>query len=346
MRSMSGLVWSICLLLFLMYPMVGEASAAESAELAAERYAVRPVGRAVELAIAPTIDGVVKDDAAWKGAPAFEDFWQVAPDDGQPSTQRTQVFIGFTEDTLYIGFICYDDDPEGIVVTSSRRDADLDDSDSFQIFLDSFLDRQNGFVFGTNPAGIEYDAQVTREGSESFGSGGGGFNLNWDTTWAVKARISEIGWSAEMAIPFKSLRYGTGDVQSWGINFQRNIERNNETAYWASLPRQRRLYRASEAGTVEGIKVPPQKNLQFTPYLLGLASRGGEISGTDYDNELGFDLKYSITPSLTLDATYNTDFAQVEADAFQVNLDRFSLFLPEQRPFFLENAGQFAVGSL
>jgi len=306
----------------------------------------QPIGQAHKLNSAPTIDGEVQNDVAWKGAPAFTNFWQTQPDEGLPATQRTEVFVGYTADTLYIGVILYDTNPEGIIVSSSQRDASLDETDSFQVFLDSYLDRQNGFVFGTNPAGIEYDAQITKEGSSgSFGSGGGGFNLNWDTSWSVKAKISDIGWSAEMAIPFKSLRYGPGDIQSWGINFQRNIRRNNETVFWAPLSMQRNLYRASEAGTIQGIGVPAQRNLQVTPYVLGLANRGGDLNGTDFDSEFGVDIKYSITPSLTLDATYNTDFAQVEVDEFQVNLDRFSLFLPEQRPFFLENAGQFAVGS-
>ncbi len=316
-----------------------------SAVVAAVPSAQPPVGKAHRLDAAPAIDGEVQADPAWHGALAFTNFWQTEPDEGQSATQKTEVFVGFTNDTLYIGVVLHDTNPEGIIVSSSQRDASLDETDSFQVFIDSFMDRQNGFVFGTNPAGIEYDAQVTREGSGGNFGAGSGFNLNWDTTWTVKAKISDIGWSAEMAIPFKSLRYGPEDVQSWGINFQRNIRRNNETAFWAPLSMQHDLYRASEAGTVEGIDVPSQKNLQVMPYVLGLANSGGALNGTKFDHELGVDIKYSITPSLTLDATYNTDFAQVEVDEFQVNLDRFSLFLPEQRPFFLENAGQFAVGS-
>jgi hypothetical protein len=158
--------------------------------------------------------------------------------------------------------------------------------------------------------------------------------------------IGTFGWSAEFEIPFSSMRYGVEDVQTWGINFQRNIRRNNEIAFWAPLPRQYNLYRVSEAGLMEGVRVPPQRNLKFTPYVLAKSARGGRLPpGTSRDEEFGFDVKYSLTPSLTLDATYNTDFAQVEVDEQQVNLDRFSLFLPEKRPFFLENAGQFAVGN-
>jgi len=301
------------------------------------------------LTIAPVIDGEVIADNAWSGVSPTSGFSQVQPDEGQPATQQTEVFIGYTNDSLYIGVIAYDDNPAGIIVADSRRDSPLDETDSFQVIIDGLHDRQNGFVFGTNPAGIEYDAQVTSEGaSGGFGGRGGGasgFNLNWDTTWEVNAKITDIGWSAEMEIPFTALRYGSGDEQTWGINFQRNIRRNNETVYWAPLDRQYNINRVSEAGLLEGIQVPDQRNLQFTPYALSLTERGGTLgSSTQSSEEYGFDAKWGVTPSLTLDATYNTDFAQVEVDDIQVNLDRFSLFFPEKRPFFLENAGQFALG--
>ena len=156
----------------------------------------------------------------------------------------------------------------------------------------------------------------------------------------------EGGWSAEFAIPFRTLRYPAGDVQEWGINFQRNIRRRNETAYWAPLPRQYDLNRVSLAGTLSGLAIPAQRNLQLTPYLLGASRQDGNFSegSPDHNGEFGMDVKYSLTPSLTLDATYNTDFAQVEVDTQQINLDRFNLFFPEKRPFFLENAGLFSVG--
>ena len=306
--------------------------------------AERPVMQAFNLQTAPQIDGNVLDDSAWNGVIPTSGFWQVQPNEGSPATQKTEVFIGFLDDALYIGMVAYDDNPEGIIVTDGRRDASLNETDSFRVIIDGLLDKQNGYIFGTNPLGMEYDAQIVKEGiTGAFGSSG--FNINWDTSWSVQARISEIGWSAEMRIPFKSLRYGNGGEQVWGINFQRNIRRNNEIVYWAPLTLQYNLNRVSEAGTLEGVVPPKQRNLQFTPYVLAKARRGGEIDGTESDQEFGFDVKYSITPSLTLDVTYNTDFAQVEADEQQVNLDRFNLFLPEKRPFFLENAGQFTVGN-
>jgi len=313
--------------------------------LYAEEPAARPVLQAVEMVSEPLLDGVVSGDPAWNGLVPASGFWQVQPDDGAPATQKTEVYVGFTDDALHIGVIAYDDDPEGILVTDSRRDSDLGDTDSFQILIDGMRDGQNGYVFGTNPAGMQYDGQVTREGEGGIlGSGSGGFNLNWDGSWDVATDFSENGWSAEFRIPFRTLRYGPGEQQTWGVNFQRNIRRNNEITYWAQLSRQRNLYRVSEAGTLVGVSPPSQRNLKVTPYVLGSSSRGGDLADTENNSEVGFDIKYSITASLTLDATYNTDFAQVEADEQQVNLDRFSLFFPEKRSFFLENAGQFSVG--
>ena len=304
-----------------------------------------PTMQAYSLSTTPVIDGRVEGDPAWTSVVPTQGFWQTRPDEGRAATQETQVFIGYSAETLYIGVICFDDQPGQIIVSDSRRDSSLEDTDSFQVMIDAFQDRQNGFVFGTNPAGVEYDGQITGEGGGSFNPNGGDYNLNWDTTWEVEAQINDKGWSAELAIPFKALRYGTSDVQNWGINFQRNIRRNNEVAYWSPLPRQYDITRVSLAGTLREIQVPKQRNLKFTPYGLSKTEKGGTLPpGTHNDEEFGFDIKYSLTPSLTLDATYNTDFAQVEADELQVNLDRFSLFFPEKRPFFLENAGNFEVG--
>lgn len=305
----------------------------------------RPSMSAADIDTPPVLDGVISSDPAWAGVPVSSGFVQSTPDEGQPSSQRTEVRIGYTGDTLYIGIICFDDDPATIVVSDSRRDASLRESDSLQIILDTYLDRQNGLVFGTNPSGLQYDGQVVREGAGGFGRGGsgGGFNINWDGVWQVATHTGDHGWSAEFALPFKTLRYAHGENQTWGINVQRNIRRRNETAYWAPLDRQFNLYRVFDAGRLENLVVPSQRNLQFIPYGLQEFRDVGN-AGTDNDFEPGFDIKYSITPSLTLDLTYNTDFAQVEVDEVQVNLDRFNLFFPEKRPFFLENAGQFAVG--
>ena len=312
---------------------------------------------AVRADAAPLLDGNVLDDPAWDGAPPATGFRQTAPDEGQPASERTEVRVVFTDDTIYVGVVCYDRDPGEIIVTDSRRDSSLADSDSFQLILDTFLDRQNGFVFGTSPSGQEYDGQLVNEGAGGSGMGrggtsfgaGGGFNLNWDGVWQVRTATSDVGWSAEFAIPFRTVRFPAGRVQTWGVNFQRNIRRRNELAYWAPLPRQFDLFRVSLAGQLTGVEAPEGlwRTLQITPYVVGEAVSHTEpgAGGTTLLGDVGGDLKYGLTSGVALDLTVNTDFAQVEVDQQQINLDRFNLFFPEKRPFFLENAGAFTVAN-
>ncbi|MGE0455304.1 MAG: DUF5916 domain-containing protein [Vicinamibacteria bacterium] len=308
--------------------------------------AAPPVAVAAESESGPTLDGDVLDDAAWSGVPAETAFWQTTPDAGAPASERTEVRILATRDALYFGIVCYDREPGRIVVNESRRDSSLDTTDSFQIILDTYRDRQNGFVFGTNPAGLEYDGQVTNQGQGGDSMSLGGFNPNWDGSWSVKTRMGEFGWSAEFEIPFRTLRYARGERQEWGLNMQRNIRRRSELAYWAPLSREHNLFRVSSAGALEKLPVPSQRNLKLTPYVLGEARRDAEAGlPRETSADAGGELKLSVTPSLTFDATVNTDFAQVEVDEQQVNLDRFSLFFPEKRPFFLENAGFFTAGT-
>jgi hypothetical protein len=329
-------------------------STATTVELAAQGSS--RVIQALRIEQAPTMDGNVLDDPAWADSTPTTGFRQSAPDEGQAATERTEVRIVFTDDTVYFGVVCYDRDSASIIVSDSRRDSSMTDADSFQMVLDTFTDSQNGFIFGTTPAGQEYDGQVINEGGERlFGGsgrggfsrgGGGGFNINWDGAWQVRTAITEVGWSAEFAIPFRTIRFPARAEQTWGVNFQRNIRRRNETAYWAPLPRQYNLYRVSMAGQLDGITAPVgiSRNLQFTPYYAAELLRPTE-ENLVATGDFGADLKYSVTSGLTLDATYNTDFAQVEVDQQQVNLDRFNLFFPEKRPFFLENAGAFTVNN-
>ena len=315
---------------------------------------------AVAVERVPVMDGQVIGDPAWMVASPASGFRQTAPDEGQPASERTEVRIVYSGDTVYIGVVCYDRDPSAIIMSDSRRDSSLRDSDSFQLILDTFADRQNGFVFGTTPAGQEYDGQVINEGgARSFGGSsggggfsrgsGGGFNLNWDGAWQVRTAISDVGWSAEFAIPFRTIRYPARALQAWGVNFQRNIRRRNETSYWAPLPRQYNLYRVSMAGRLTGLSAPVglTRNLQLTPYMVGEVVTRDAAPDRDPRalGDFGADIKYSVTSGLTLDGTYNTDFAQVEVDDERINLDRFNLFFPEKRPFFLENAGAFAVSN-
>ncbi|MPZ19626.1 MAG: hydrolase [Luteitalea sp.] len=315
----------------------------------------RPSTTAMRVDEDPVIDGEVLGEAIWHDAPVATSFWQEQPNEGQPASERTEVRLLFTDNTLYVGVVCYDRAPRSIIVSDARRDAPLDETDSFQMIFDTYSDRLNGFVFGTNPAGIEYDGQVTNEGQGGGGLGrsqtqqsgsGGGFNLNWDGAWWVRTKINDTGWSAEFAIPFRTLRFPGGTDQAWGVNFQRNIRRRNERSYWAPIPRQYDLYRLSLAGTVSGLQTPSIRQLTVTPYALGNVVASGEKPvDSDLLGDVGVDAKYNVTPSLTLDATVNTDFAQVEVDDQQVNLDRFDLFFPEKRSFFLENAGFFSVGN-
>jgi len=319
-----------------------------------------PLARPARVVEGPEIDGDVLGDPIYAAAVPATGFVQSRPFEGRPASERTEVRIVHTDDTLYFGIVCYTADPATIIAADSRRDSDLTETDSFQIILDTYHDGLNGFVFGTNPAGVEYDGQVTNEGQGTgrFGGGGsgrpsnsmqqrgsgGGLNINWDGVWQVSTRVTDVGWSAEIAIPFRTLRYPTADVQTWGMNFQRNIRARNEQAYWSPMPRQFNLNRLSLAGELRGLRAPPQRNLQLMPYSLGSASHRTVDGSTGGDGNAGADLKYSVTPSLTLDGTFRTDFAQVEVDDEQINLDRFTLFFPEKRPFFLENAGLFSVG--
>ena len=300
----------------------------------------------------PNIDGEVINDEAWEGISAIKTFIQKSPDEGTPSTEQTIVKIMYSEETFYVSVVCYDSDPNKIVITDTRRDAPLNNTDSFMFVLDTYQDQQNGFVFGTNAGGIEYDAQVSGGGEgmsisstrQSVGIGAN-FNINWDAAWEVKTKIGDFGWSAEFAIPFKTLRFSSKKNQSWGANFQRTIARRNEHVFWSPIPRQFSLNRLALAGIITGINVPSSRNLKVMPYILGNKNNvKGEDSFNSADNDFGLDAKVGLTSSLTLDLTYNTDFAQVEADEQQINLDRFSLFFPEKRGFFLENAGLFSAG--
>ena len=300
----------------------------------------------------PIIDGNILGEKLWEKVPIIENLRQIKPDYGLPASEKTSIRVAYTNKSFYVAVVCYDKAPDKIVISDSRRDADLNDEDSFLFILDTYNDQQNGFLFGTNASGMEYDAQINNEGEGNFSSnrqqGGviGGTNINWDASWEVKTESGDYGWSAEFSIPLRSIRFNSGTDKIWGINFQRNISKRSETAYWANLPLGFDIKRLSLAGKMKGINLKSPKNLKVIPYALTQVAQDKTISKINSSRaDFGGDIKYSLTPGLTLDLTYNTDFAQVEVDDQQVNLDRFNLFFPEKRPFFLENAGQFSVGS-
>ncbi len=313
----------------------------------------RPVAHATRITKGPVIDGRL-DDSVWLAARPISGFVQHEPFDGRDATERTEVRILFDRGALYIGARLFDQNPAGIIRGETRRDLALKEQDTFMILLDTFRDRQNGFLFATTPAGVEHDGQINKEGEGGFGGPvgnapsvtGANENVNWDGTWEVRTTIDEQGWSAEFRIPFETLRYGSGKPQVWGLNLARFIRRKNEEDFWSPVPRQHTLFRVSMAGSLEGLEPPSTRTLLLTPSVVGSLQKDYRANtATDAALEFGADAKIGLTPSLTLDLTYNTDFAQVEADDQQVNLTRFNLFFPEKRPFFLENAGVFAFGT-
>jgi hypothetical protein len=313
----------------------------------------RPYYQATFIENDPIVDGEIRAEELWQSIPLAKELIQLKPSFGAPVSEKTEIRVAYSKTTFYVAVVCYDSEPDKIVVSDSRRDADLNDEDSFLFIIDTYNDQQNGFLFGTNALGMEYDAQIDNEGKGNFSAnrqqGGviGGTNVNWDATWSVKSQLGDYGWSAEFAIPLRSLRFAAGENKMWGLNFRRNISKNTETAYWTSLPLGFDMKRLALAGKLTGLNLKNPGNLKLIPYGLvqGINDQSVSPSTTDTNAEVGLDVKYSITPSLTLDLTYNTDFAQVEVDDQQINLDRFNLFFPEKRAFFLENAGQFSVGS-
>ena len=292
----------------------------------------------------PVIDGRV-EEPVWATAQPFSAFIQQEPDEGQPATERTEIRFLLDRQNLYIGVISFDSDPDGIVVSQSRRDGELAETDSIEILLDTFNDGQNAFVFGTNPFGIEYDGQVTAEG-QGGQRGRADLNLDWNADWTVRAQMTERGWEAEFSLPLKTLRYSPGDERTWGVNVLRNIRRKNEQAFLSPVPRGYNLYRVSVAGKLGGLSLPARRDLKLVPYVAGAVSDDKTLrtDTVDRHGDIGLDVKWGVRADLTLDGTVNTDFAQVEADEQQVNLTRFPLFFPEKRPFFLENAQLFQLG--
>jgi Domain of unknown function (DUF5916)/Carbohydrate family 9 binding domain-like len=285
-----------------------------------------------------TVDGSLEEEV-WRVAEPADGFVQAEPHEGEPASEQTEVRIAFDADALYVGVVCHDTAPDGIIVNDIRKDFAPGEQDSFEVIFDTFADRRNGFVFVVNAAGAKSDTQIANEGRD--------VNTSWDAVWSVATRRDANGWTAEIRIPFKTIRFERGEGRIWGVNFSRRIRRKNEIDYWSPVPRVYNLYRAGLGGTLAGLPDAAQgRNLRLKPWVSADAIRGVGADDFVEGQHIGLDVKYGVTSSLTLDVTARPDFAQAEADEQQVNLTQFSLYYPEKREFFLENSGTFYFGDI
>ena len=297
--------------------------------------------RAIRLTSPLVVDGKL-DDEVYGTERSFGDLLQVAPNYGAPITERTEIWVMYDDDNIYVTCKCWDSaTPDAWIANELRRDTNqLRQNDHVGVMFDTFYDRRSGFAFYTNPLGARADYSIVDEGSP---------NSDWNPVWASTTGRFDGGWIVEMTIPFKSLRYNSGPDQVWGFQLRRSVRHKNEWAYLTPVPQilagPQALNRVSSAGTLVGLDLPPAgKNLELKPYAISKLTtdrlRIPPITN-DLTATVGGDLKYGLTASLTADFTVNTDFAQVEIDEQQVNLTRFSLFFPEKRDFFLEGRGVF-----
>ena len=298
--------------------------------------------RAVRIPEPIVLDGRL-DDPYYRETPAIDGFLQQEPLEGRPATESTEAWIFFDDDRLYVSARLWDSSPDRIVANEMRRDHyNISRGASFTVVLDTFLDRRNGFYFETNPLGAIRDGLITNESD---------LNTDWNTVWNAKTTRDEEGWTVEMEIPFRSLRYRESDSAVWGIQLKRQVTWKNEDSFLTRVPaawQWRGVRKLSSAATLVGLQTSsPALNLEVKPYAISGLATDRTVSPSienDVSADIGLDAKYGVTKSLTADVTINTDFAQVEADEQQVNLSRFSLFFPEKREFFLEGQGIFAFG--
>ena len=291
----------------------------------------KPTMRVRRATSAITIDGRL-DDEAWAAAVAIDDFTQVDPVEGAAPTQRTVMRLLYDENNLYVGVRCYETDPSLIIARDMTRDSGLRDDDHITIFIDTFHDRRNGYLFIIGAAGGKSDGLI-RAGRRE---------MEWDGIWHGKATIDDEGWTAEIAIPMQTVSFDPKS-DTWGFNIHRIIRRTQETVRWASPRRDQRITTAANAGTIVGLEDLSQGlGLTVVPSLVATA----DFEGGGADLDPGLDIFYQITPSIVASLTINTDFAETEVDDRQVNLTRFPLFFPEKRDFFLQDAGLFRFGGI
>jgi hypothetical protein len=285
----------------------------------------------------PTLDGRIHA-SEWRGAAVIDDLMQIEPREGVKPSEKTVVYLLVDHDNLYIALQAFDSEPEGILASQITRDAVLDPDDRIELVFDTFHDHRNGYFFQIGPGGSKGDALIANNGTF--------FNKDWDGIWQGKAVIHERGWSAEIALPAKTLSLQAG-LDTWGFNLRRYIKRKNEQAQWAHPTRRDRLFQMSSAGTLTGLSVlDPGVGLDVVPFLSSKNQRTYDPDRESTRVEPGLDVRYKITPSLTGTFTANTDFAETEVDSRVVNLTRFPVFFPEKRDFFLEDSGIFSFGDL
>lgn len=288
------------------------------------------------------LDGKL-DEEAWQRGTPLTGFIQNNPDEGASATEKTEVIILYSQDSLYIGVRAYDSEPDGIKSILARRDSKLP-SDWINIWIDSYHDHRSAFQFSVNPAGVERDVYWSDERKQDD---------DWDAIWDVEVSLDQQGWCAEFRIPFSQIRFPKKDVQTWGFQASRVIARKNETSYWGHIPKGTPQF-VSLFGELKGIQgIPSPKRLQLLPYTVAKgaflpAQEGNPFrTGSQYSGNMGLNLKYGLTSNLTLDGTFNPDFGQVEADPAQVNLTAFETYFTEKRPFFIEGKSllDFKLGS-
>lgn len=276
------------------------------------------------------LDGLLEEPIWQRSLPAT-DFVQQDPVNGGAPTERTEVRIVFDEEHFYMGVICFDSEPDKLLGNTMKRDEFLMADDRFMWVIDTFLDARTGYFFEMNPSGLMADSLMGTGGSNERA---------WDGIWNARVLRSEVGWTIEIEIPFRTLNFDPNG-SSWGINFQRSIRRKNEENLWTGHARNQGLRHLPSAGLVTGItEISQGLGLDVKPYLVGTlnSAPGRGDPGVHGDADVGVDLFYNLTPGLRANLTVNTDFAQTEVDQRRVNLTRFSLFFPEKRDFFLDGS--------
>jgi hypothetical protein len=333
MRRLAG-----CFVILLMVP-AGPASAQSPAADAAR--APRPVLGAVRAVTPPVLDGRL-DDEVWQRAPVATDFLQRSPRPGEAATERTEARVAFDHSAIYIAVRAYDSAPDSIASQLARRDAVGIFSDWIDVIIDSYQDRRTAYRFSVNPHGVKKDVFHFNDGQE---------DLSWDAVWDVATHIDDEGWTAEFRIPLSQIRYApSAGEQTWGIQFGRTLARRDEVSFWSPVTPNSPGF-ISLAGSLTGVRgLTAPKRLEVMPYMVSKVTRAPAPAGsvpspfwqaTDPAATAGADMKYGLTSNLTLTATINPDFGQVEADPAVVNLGAFETFFPERRPFFLEGASLF-----